>query len=238
MHPLARRRLRDARLRAGLSLRELGRRLGVSASFLSQIEGGKSDPSVSTLYALVSELQLSLDALLEPDEAAAPERRPPESRTPTGSPIVRRDERRVLEMDSGVHWEVLAPGTESSVDALLTTYQPGGSSSSSGRLMTHPGVEYAYLVEGELVLQLAFETYLIRAGDSLSFPSSTPHLYRNEASVPARGVWYVVGREPWPARPGPTTASAGSGPSRGTALVEPMPVGDRRAEGAPISLPH
>src|SRR5581483_10456782 len=57
------RRLRARREEHGLSLRELARRLGISPSAISQIETGKSRPSVSTLYAIVSELGMSLDEL-------------------------------------------------------------------------------------------------------------------------------------------------------------------------------
>src|SRR4051812_47652056 len=77
MHPGARAQIRSARRSNGLSLRELGRRTGVTASLLSQIENGKSDPSVSTLSALVSELGLSLDALLRSEWAALDERPAP-----------------------------------------------------------------------------------------------------------------------------------------------------------------
>src|SRR5690606_15633995 len=43
-------RIREERLRAGLSQRELARRLGVSPSLISQLESGHSNPSVATLY--------------------------------------------------------------------------------------------------------------------------------------------------------------------------------------------
>ena len=55
--------LRAHREEARLSLRELARRLEISPSALSQIETGKSRPSVSTLYAIVTELGASLDEL-------------------------------------------------------------------------------------------------------------------------------------------------------------------------------
>ena len=67
-------RLREARRAAGLSLRELADRLGVSPSLISQIETGRANPSVSTLYAIAAELDVSLDELLFND------RRPPEPR--------------------------------------------------------------------------------------------------------------------------------------------------------------
>ena len=65
-------RLRAARQGRGLSLRDLAERLGVSASLISQIETGRANPSVSTLYALVDELDVSLDELLFAERRAGP----------------------------------------------------------------------------------------------------------------------------------------------------------------------
>jgi transcriptional regulator with XRE-family HTH domain len=48
-----------------ISLRELARRLGLSASAISQIELGKSQPTVDTLLAVASELEISLDELFD-----------------------------------------------------------------------------------------------------------------------------------------------------------------------------
>ena len=56
-------RLRARRAQVGLSLRQLARDLDVSASFLSQVENGKAQPSVATLYLICSALELSLDEL-------------------------------------------------------------------------------------------------------------------------------------------------------------------------------
>ena len=75
-------RLREERERARISQRELSRRLGVSASLISQIESGQSKPSVSTLYAIVTELGVSVDdifsgngaeTLPDHDDGAAPD---------------------------------------------------------------------------------------------------------------------------------------------------------------------
>jgi transcriptional regulator with XRE-family HTH domain/mannose-6-phosphate isomerase-like protein (cupin superfamily) len=66
-------RIRAARTGAGLTLRELARRVGVSPSFISQLENDKVNASVGTLYALVTCLGLSLDELMtevEGEEAA------------------------------------------------------------------------------------------------------------------------------------------------------------------------
>jgi len=63
-------RLRAERLRRGLSLRALARQVGVSASMISQIETGKSRPSVSTLYAMTTALELSLEDVFTQAAAA------------------------------------------------------------------------------------------------------------------------------------------------------------------------
>lgn len=199
------RAIRDARRNAGLSLRELGSRAGVSASLLSQIETGKARPSVTTLYALVGELGLSLDELVASDtdlrDAGTPSPidrsldelagRRGDARTP---PVIGPDARPVLELESGVVWEQLARYGGSATDAILVTYPPGSSSSSTGRLSQHTGFEIAYLISGTLELQLEFDTYTVTAGDSIAFDSSRAHVYRNTGTEPARGVWFVIGR--------------------------------------------
>ncbi|MEU1970693.1 helix-turn-helix domain-containing protein [Microbacterium sp. NPDC019599] len=193
-------RLRDARLARGLSLRGLAQSLGVSPSLISQIETGKTQPSVSTLYAIVSALGISIDELL--GVVTEPERAPASTVTPV---VQRAAENPVIEMENGVRWERLAVG-DGAADALLVTYAPGASSSIEGRLMRHAGVEYAYLLEGELTLQLDFDTHILRPGDSLHFDSVRPHMYANRGDAVARGVWFVMGRrehsQAMPAAPG------------------------------------
>ncbi|KAB2340005.1 helix-turn-helix domain-containing protein [Actinomadura rudentiformis] len=207
-------RIREERRKRGLSLRALARAVGVSASLISQIETGKSLPSVSTLYAITQALEISVEDVFDaaetaeaapaavtvvpaaPAGAVAEALRPP---APGTGPLVRPGEREVLELESGVTWERLGhvPGTD--VDFLLVTYAPGGSSSGTGKLMRHGGVEHGYLIEGELTLTLGFDTYSLEPGDAVSFPSVTPHRYRNEGDVPAVGVWFVHETETsWP----------------------------------------
>ena len=65
-------RLREGREAAGLSVRELARRIGVSASLLSQVERGLAHPSVGTLWAVVTALGLSLDSLFAPADEDRP----------------------------------------------------------------------------------------------------------------------------------------------------------------------
>lgn len=199
-------RLREARIAQGISLRSVATAVGVSASLISQVETGKTQPSVSTLYALVNHLGISFDDLMAgsatrsgtASPAAAGATRPfaavDNSPRPSGGPVQRGSDNPVLEMENGVRWERLAASRDGSVDPLLVTYEPGASSSIEGRMMRHSGVEYAYLLSGELTLRLDFDTFTVRPGDSLIFESVRPHMYVNEGTVPAQGLWFVVGR--------------------------------------------
>ncbi|MBB5157172.1 helix-turn-helix domain-containing protein [Saccharopolyspora phatthalungensis] len=180
--------LRQARTSKGLSLRSVASAVGISASLLSQVENGKTQPSVSTLYALVTHLGISLDGLLRNPSSA------PVEATRSPQPVQRHEDSPRIEMTNGVTWERLAVAGYTFVDPLLTTYAPGGSSSANGKLMRHSGIEYGYLIRGELTLKLDFDTYVLRPGDSLCFESQRPHLYLNHTDSIAQGLWFVVGR--------------------------------------------
>jgi transcriptional regulator with XRE-family HTH domain len=64
-------RLKRARQKSGLSLREVARQLGVSPSFVSQMENGKSTPSVATLYSMAQLLDVSIDELFSGEHVDA-----------------------------------------------------------------------------------------------------------------------------------------------------------------------
>lgn len=191
-------RLREERERRGVTVRGLAREVGVSASMVSQIETGKVQPSVSTLYAITTTLGITVEELFTPGVDGGPPRAAREElaslRGQRLGPLVRPPERRVLQLDSGVTWELLGELPPHTVDFLLVTYAPGGTSSSGGGLMRHPGSEYGHLLSGELVLTLGFDELRLKPGDSISFDSTTPHSYRNEGEEPAVGVWFVIER--------------------------------------------
>jgi quercetin dioxygenase-like cupin family protein len=184
---------------------------------LSQVETGRTRPSVSTIYAIATELGLSIDALLSDREAAvatatavasaSASAGPRVRRGPVGtsaaaadlaSQLVRPEQRRKLELESGVTWELLSDLLPHLVDFMFVTYEPGGRSSSSGKLMRHTGTEFAFLLRGKLKIQVGFDEYVLQAGDALAFDSSEPHLLVNEGTEPAEGIWFVLGRRMTP----------------------------------------
>jgi transcriptional regulator with XRE-family HTH domain len=192
-------RLRSERERHGVSLRELARRLEISPSALSQIETGRSRPSVGTLYAIVSELDMSLDELFGSQRTAASAARAADaasSAEDTGVTLVqRRDTRKGIELESGVRWERLTPTAEQDADFLYVVYEVGGASSRGGTHMRHMGREYGLVLSGRLRVTIGFdEEHELGPGDSIAFESSRPHRLENAGSEPVEAIWFVVGR--------------------------------------------
>jgi transcriptional regulator with XRE-family HTH domain len=187
-------RLREERVRAGISQRELARRLGLSPSLISQLESGQSKPSVGTLYAIVTELGVSLDHVIRGGEPADGDGAGPASDgqvAPVGHPGARA----AIDLDSGVRWEELAPDDGEGIDFLHVTYEVGGASTSDESSIRHNGREYGYVMSGTLGIRIGFQEYELHPGDSLAFDSTIPHRLFNKGDVPVNAIWFVVGRD-------------------------------------------
>jgi len=204
--------LREVRLGRGLSLRALAGRVGVSPSLISQVETGRARPSVRTLYAIVSELGISLDELLFPDAARAAEAaggaavaatRGSSDETPSApsfeirlpdQPVQRSGDRKVIRLASGVTWERLTTESIPNVDFLHVTYEVGGASSPEHEFQRHPGQEWGYVVDGSLGVTIGFDDVVLGPGDAIAFDSTTPHRLYNAGTEPVHGIWFVLGR--------------------------------------------
>jgi len=185
-------RLREERLRAGISQRELARRVGLSASLISQLESGLSKPSVGTLYAIVTELGVSVERVIHGDTPAETAVKAKQESAP--NPLVHPEDRATIDLASGVRWEKLTSEREDGVDFLHVIYDVGGSSTADSSLMRHNGREYGYVISGTLGIQVGFEEYVMSPGDSIAFDSTRPHRLYNKGDEPVHSVWFVIGR--------------------------------------------
>lgn len=185
--------IRARRQALGLSLRDLAERLGVTPSLISQIERGRANPSVSTLYAIVAELELSLDDLLFTDRRPAAAAAPVEP-LPSG-PVQRGSQRQRIRLASGVLWERLTTTSEPGVEFLYVIYEVDGASSPADAYQRHSGHEWGYVLSGTLKVTIGFREYLLEPGDSVSLDSTTPHRLENAGDVPVHAIWFVLGRD-------------------------------------------
>jgi transcriptional regulator with XRE-family HTH domain len=189
-------RLRVAREQRQLSVRELARRIGCSASLISQIERGVSVPSVGVLYSLATELDTSLDHLLFGAEPRRPLAAAPGPDVPGPGIVQRAGGRNIIDLASGVRWERLTPGADAMTDFLEVIYSPGGHSTDERRPLRHDGHEYGLVISGTLQANVGFESYELGPGDSIAFDSATPHEYLNKTGEPVHAVWVVVHSAP------------------------------------------
>jgi transcriptional regulator with XRE-family HTH domain len=207
-------RLREARQQRQLSLRELAARADVSPSLLSQIENGRSNPSVMTLHNVATAMDVPItyffpqaDAsvqgleqalVIRRDTTASELRSDSEGKLhvvarDTPSPVLQAELRAAIELMNGVRWERLTPAEEDSIQFLEICYRPGASSGPA--LSRHPGREFGLMLAGEIQLDLGFERHSLFAGDSIIFDSNTPHRLYNEGIDDARAVWIVMKRD-------------------------------------------
>jgi transcriptional regulator with XRE-family HTH domain len=206
-------RIRERRLALNLSVRELARRLRLSPSLISQIERGKATPSVGTLYAVTSELGLSMGTLFAGAGNGDAETQGDAESAFTSAlakiqvggsggqaaadptdPTVDPEHRKRIQLGSGVIWERLTRTPDPNVDFLYVEYKPGGASCEANALVRHAGREYGLVLSGTLEITLGFETYILGPGHSISFDSTIPHRLATMGDEPVRAVWIVAGR--------------------------------------------
>jgi transcriptional regulator with XRE-family HTH domain len=146
--------LRQARLKADLSLGDVSKATGLSSSFLSLVENGKSDISLGRLARLTDFLNVSLSDLIDP---------PRETRFQ----VMRRNERPSLSVEHGVSIELL-PRTADH-DRIVVTFGPGAMLDQKDYEWTKGGESFYFILEGELCIDLAGPDIIrLKTGDSIA----------------------------------------------------------------------
>jgi len=210
-------KLRAVRQRQQLSLRELADKAEMSASMLSQIETGKAYPSVRSIYNIAAALAVPVDYFF-PDLGGASETAREPHLNPAGAmtasemreatvnrafdtaaeaipaapsvPVVHGDARPMIELRGGITWARLTALAEADAEFLEIAYAPGATSGVN--MSHHAGREFGLILEGELIIELGFESHTLGKGDSIIFDSSTPHRLTNAAAHTMRALWVVL----------------------------------------------
>lgn len=175
VHPALGTGLRRLRTARRLSLSEVAEATGLSPSFLSLLENGKSDITIGRLTRLVNFFGVSITDLLPSEEPADPH-------------VVGLAERRRLHSPSeGTDIFLLVHDTERAMMPMYLEIQPGGH---LAEFAQHRGEEWVFVIEGELTLELdGTEARRLEAGDSAYYSAETQHMFRNRStSQPVRLV--------------------------------------------------
>ncbi|WP_021591289.1 cupin domain-containing protein [Actinomadura welshii] len=177
-------RLRAARQAKKLSTRQLARKLGVSPALVGHIETGRTLPSINTLYAMATALDLSLDRLFTL-EGARPARAEEQS---SGVRVSRHNARPRRPGQAGIRWEGLA-SVDHHLRFGLLAYDAGASTTGEATPLGHEGTEYGYLLSGTLELTVDDEKYVLQTGDSFELDARVPHTLFNPGPHPMNLLW-------------------------------------------------
>lgn len=147
-------RIRTRRQEAKLSLRELAEQVGLTASFLSQIERDLASPSIDSLRKISDALEVPIfHFLVEPDGK---------------NPVVRHNQRlKLTRPDSNLSYELLIPDLNRKMEAVLVEREPGDEKIAEP-LRVHTE-EFIYVLQGQLEIHLSDREYVLGPGDTIYF---------------------------------------------------------------------
>jgi len=158
-------RLREIRVRLGLSQRALAARADVTNGMISLIEKNRSSPSVATLKKILDGVPMSLAEFFDAGQPAQPKT------------FFRAEE--LVEIGGGAisYRQVGARLQGKALQLLHERLQPGADTGAA--MLRHDGEEGGVVVRGEIELTVGEATRLLRAGDAYAFSSRIPHRFRN-----------------------------------------------------------
>ena len=168
-------RINRRRTSMGLSLRELADATGVTASFLSQLERGITNASLTSLQKISDALNVPMLYFL--------------SEPRSESPVVRADKRPKIDLDDErVGYELLTPDLTGKFEAVIGRIQ--SSSENVVRRLSIETDEFIFILEGSLVVGLKDHNYFLKAGDSIYFHGSDLVSLRSDSDGETR--WMSV----------------------------------------------
>lgn len=162
-------RVKRRRLELGMAGRELARRTGLSASFISQVERGKTNVSLESLRLIAEQLDVSIlhflsDTPQSPEPAAVPENTLPQ----LNNSVVQVAERPTITFpDTGVSYELLTRDLSRKMEAVCGRLAPG--TGNVARRLRQPTEEFIYVLSGSLIVGLGSERHRLDPGDTIYF---------------------------------------------------------------------
>jgi len=170
-------RLRAIRLLRRRTLKDVAAAAGVSESFVSQLERGRSSASVATLQRLAAALGIEVSDLFAPEGLPRPR-------------VLRREARQLLVWGRLGRKALLTPKPFHALEVVAAEFDPGGST--GDETYTHgDSEELLVVVRGQVHLQLGTDVYDLGSGDSVQYRSSTPHRVSNSGEERAE-VLFVI----------------------------------------------
>jgi len=185
-------KVRQSRKNINLTIEQLAKKIGCSKSYISQLENGKTKPSLSMIGKLVKALDIPITDIFEGnlEEQDSP---PPTAKgsAPSGTlfnHLVKKEGRRTITYPDGKILDQFLTRAvyQKKMQPILTFIEPGGESHSD-ETIEHPEEteEFLIVLKGKLDFDLAGEKICLQEGDSLYFDGALPHHWRNNGDQAA-----------------------------------------------------
>ncbi len=162
----------------GLTLSELGSHTGMSAAMLSKIERGRLIPTLPTLMRIALVFSVGLEHFftdIHKRHAFGVMRRKDRIRLPAG------DSKNAPYLYESLDYEVRDPR----LNAWLAHFQ---AFDGKAPYHDHVGIEFLYVVSGQLELTWGGQSHTLETGDSIYFDGTVPHSYRRLGKQACTGV--------------------------------------------------
>lgn len=170
--------LRGLRKARGITLKELALKIGRSVGFLSQIERGISEPSMTDLRHIAKAFGVPTSWFFMVDDEDTAENKF----------IVRAGARRSLGThDEGIVEELLSPDLGGSFEMFRTVIEPGAAST---ELLKRDTEEAGFIASGSIDFWIDGQRFSLSAGDSFRYDHKS-HRWHNNGDIPAVIIWVV-----------------------------------------------
>ncbi len=170
-------KLRALRQARGLSMEQVAQAVGVNKSFISKLEHDAVAPSVATLLRYCDAVGIRPGTLFDP---------PP-------TKLVRKGEGQPIDLGGERMREFLISGEgQDQLMALLSEIEPGGGSGAEPYTL-RSAADLVHVLDGRLEMVVDGVSYILEAGDTLTFPPTLPHSWRNPSrTARTRAIWVIV----------------------------------------------
>jgi len=191
-------RIREERRKGKLTLEKLSQKTGLSKSFLSQVERGLAQPSVSSLKKIAREFGISVVDLFAngANQKNLLGSLPPASKNgPTyvqGFQVVRANRRKSLALPgSKVFYDLLTPDLNRQLEVMYMRIEPGEHSGEEP-MVDLPGEKFGLVLKGTLEIRVGKEVQQVKEGDSVYFPAHVPHSWRGMGKETIEVIWVLT----------------------------------------------
>lgn len=164
-------RIRTLRKKRGLTLQKFSEQVGVSTSYLSQIENARANTNLNILQRIASALQVPLVDLFSDENSFQVS-------------VVRKEDRRVYPLDCAGTEHLLFSQTRTALQVAVIELPPRCAIPQAD---SHPGEEFTYVLSGKLRMRLGDDLlYELETGDIIYYRSVLPHRWENTGDAPLR----------------------------------------------------